>query len=386
MLSASSANARRGVVQRARRMRPMLSSARCGSTFASPRDIAAIAHPVHYALLRPLLFTLDPERAHYLTLEALDKTHALGLTGLVAARSPGRPAHAMGIDFPNAIGLAAGMDKNGAHIDALAALGFGFIEIGTTTPRAQPGNPRPRMFRIPEAGALINRLGFNNEGVDALLKNVERSRFAREGGVLGINIGKNFDTPNERAADDYLACLRKVYAKAAYVTVNISSPNTKNLRELQEGDALTSLLRALKQEQAKLADRHGRHVPLAVKIAPDLTREQVQAVAAIVIEARMEGIIATNTTIARDAVAGMRHAEEAGGLSGAPVRAQSTQVIRWLADAVKGAVPIIGVGGISSGVHAQEKIAAGATLVQFYTGMVYRGPELVPECVAALAK
>jgi dihydroorotate dehydrogenase len=340
---------------------------------------------VHYSLLRPLLFALDPERAHGLTLEALDRTHALGLLGLIARRARGSPVRAMGIDFPNPVGLAAGMDKNGAHIDALAALGFGFIEIGTTTPRPQPGNPQPRMFRLPEASALINRLGFNNEGVDALVRNVERSRFAREGGVLGINIGKNFDTPNERAADDYLACLRKVYNKAAYVAVNISSPNTANLRDLQATDALAGLLRALKLEQAKLADAHGRHVPLAVKIAPDLTRLQVQALAAILIEQRVEAVIATNTTIAREGVASLRHGTEAGGLSGGPLRAQSTQVIRWLHEALQGALPIIGVGGILSGADAREKIAAGATLIQFYTGMVYRGPELVAECVTALA-
>ncbi len=340
---------------------------------------------MHYSLLRPLLFALDPERAHGLTLDALERTHALGLTGLLARRAPGKPVRALGIDFPNPVGLAAGMDKNGAHIDALAALGFGFVEIGTTTPRAQPGNPRPRMFRLPEASALINRLGFNNDGVDALVRNVERSRFVREGGVLGINIGRNFDTPNERAADDYLACLRKVYARATYVTLNISSPNTANLRELQAADALAGLLRALKQEQAKLADTHRRHVPLAVKIAPDLSREQVRALAAILVEHRIEAVIATNTTLARDAVANLRHGGEAGGLSGAPLRAQSTQVVRWLHEALQGALPVIGVGGILSGADAQEKIAAGATLVQLYTGMVYRGPELVAECVRALA-
>ncbi|MEP7084348.1 MAG: quinone-dependent dihydroorotate dehydrogenase [Betaproteobacteria bacterium] len=340
---------------------------------------------MHYSLLRPLLFTLDPERAHGLTLEALERTHALGVTGLIAKRARGTRVQAMGIDFPNAVGLAAGMDKNGAHIDALAALGFGFIEIGMTTPRPQPGNPRPRIFRLPAARAMINRLGFNNDGVDALVRNVERSRFARGGGVLGINIGKNFDTPNERAADDYLACLRKVYRLASYVTVNISSPNTANLRDLQADAALSGLLTALKREQKKLAVAHGRRVPLAVKIAPDLTRKQVQAVAAILIENGIEAVIATNTTIARDAVASLQHGGETGGLSGAPLRAQSTQVVRWLREALRGALPIIGVGGILSGADAQEKIAAGASLVQFYTGMVYRGPELVSECVKALA-
>ena len=340
---------------------------------------------MHYSLLRPLLFALDPERAHALTLDALDRTHALGLTGLIARRTPGTPVRALDIDFPNPVGLAAGMDKNGAHVDALAALGFGFIEIGTTTPRPQPGNPQPRMFRLPHARALINRLGFNNLGVDALVRNVERSRFVAGGGVLGINIGKNFDTAIERAADDYLACLRKVYRLASYVTVNISSPNTAQLRELQAADALGGLLRALKMEQAKLADAHGRLVPLAVKIAPDLTREQVQALAAILIEHRIEAVIATNTTVARDAVSGQPHGGEVGGLSGAPLGRQSTQVIRWLQEALQGALPIIGVGGIMSGSDARDKIAAGAKLVQFYTGMVYRGPELVAECVKALA-
>ena len=344
---------------------------------------------MHYALLRPFLFSLDPEIAHRLTLEALDRTNAFGLSGLLTSRSSGspeRPVRAMGIDFPNAVGLAAGLDKNGSHIDALAALGFGFIEIGTTTPRPQSGNPKPRMFRLVEAQALINRLGFNNGGVDALIANVERSRFVREGGILGINIGKNFDTPNERAADDYLACLRKVYTKASYITVNISSPNTKNLRELQEAEALTALLRTLKHEQMVLAERFGRYVPMAVKIAPDLTREQIAAVARTVIEQALDGVIATNTTIARDAVAGLKHADEAGGLSGKPLRARATEVLRWLAQALDGAAPIIGVGGILWGADAREKVAAGATLVQFYTGMIYRGPDLVRECIAALAK
>ena len=341
---------------------------------------------MHYSLLRPLLFTLDPERAHQLALEALDKSHALGLTKLIASRERGTSVRAMGIEFPNPVGLAAGMDKNGAHIDALSALGFGFVEIGTTTPRAQPGNPKPRMYRLPEAQALINRLGFNNHGVDALVKNVERSRFAKDGGIVGINIGKNFDTPIERAADDYLTCLRKVYTSASYVTLNISSPNTANLRELQAADLLGGLLGALKAEQSRLADLNGRHVPLAVKIAPDLTREQVDAIAKLLVLHRIEAVIATNTTIARDGVASLRNASEAGGLSGAPLKPRSTQVIGWLRDALDGAMPIIGVGGIGSGTDAREKIDAGATLVQFYTGMVYRGPDLVGECVKALGR
>ena len=341
---------------------------------------------VHYSLLRPLLFTLDPERAHQLTLEALDKTHTLGLTGLIATRERGRSVRAMDIEFPNPVGLAAGMDKNGAHIDALAALGFGFVEIGTTTPRPQPGNPKPRLYRLPDAQALINRLGLNNQGVDALVKNVERSRFAKGGGIVGINIGKNSDTPIERAADDYLICLRKVYASASYVTVNISSPNMANLRALQAADALGGLLGALKAEQSRLADLNGRIVPLAVKIAPDLTREQVVAIAKLLVQHRIDAVIATNTTIARDGVASLPHGNEAGGLSGAPLRPRATQVVAWLREVLDGALPIIGVGGIGSGTDAREKIEAGATLVQLYTGMVYRGPELVGECVRALAR
>ena len=340
---------------------------------------------MHYALLRPLLFAFEPERAHALTLDALARTHALGLSSLVAAPAAGRRIVAMGLDFPNGVGLAAGMDKNGACIDALAALGFGFIEIGTTTPRPQPGNPQPRMFRLPEARALINRLGFNNGGVDALVRNVERSRFRPDGGVLGINIGKNFDTPIERAADDYLICLRKVYAHASYVTVNISSPNTANLRDLQSSDALGGLLAAVMSERATLAAQHARTVPIAVKIAPDLSREQVASIATLLVEHRVDAVIATNTTIAREGVAGLRHATETGGLSGAPLLAKSTEVVRWLSESLAGAMPIIGVGGIASGADAKSKIAAGAALVQFYTGMVYRGPELVGECVRALA-
>jgi dihydroorotate dehydrogenase len=288
----------------------------------------------------------------------------------------------MGIDFPNPVGLAAGLDKNAAHIDGLASFGFGFLEVGTITPRPQPGNPRPRLFRIPEANAIINRMGFNNGGVDALLANVARARYR---GILGINIGKNFDTPIENAADDYLACLRKVYAHAHYVTVNISSPNTKNLRALQESDALAALLRALDTERTALAAQHGRRVPLAVKIAPDLDESQLDAIADVLVAENMDAVIATNTTIARDAVAGLRHADEPGGLSGAPVRERSTAVVRGLAKRLGGRLPIIAAGGILSGNHAREKIDAGATLVQVYSGLIYRGPGLVGEVVAALS-
>ena len=335
-----------------------------------------------YPLLRPLLFALDPETAHELTFAGLDRAARLGIARMLAPRLPASPVTVMGITFPNRVGLAAGLDKNAAHLAGLAALGFGFLEAGTVTPRPQPGNPRPRMFRLPRAEALINRLGFNNGGVKAFVANVARTRYS---GVLGINIGKNFDTPNERAADDYVACLRAVYPKAHYVTVNISSPNTKGLRDLQAEDMLAALLVRLKGEQAALAQAHGRYVPLAVKLAPDLSDDALRGIARLLVAHKIEGVIATNTTIARDGVAGQPHAEEAGGLSGAPLRERSTAVVRTLARELDGAVPIIGVGGILSGQHAREKIAAGASLVQVYTGLIYRGPALVAECVEALA-
>ncbi len=287
----------------------------------------------------------------------------------------------MGIRFPNPVGLAAGLDKNGEYIDALSRLGFGFIEVGTVTPRPQPGNPRPRLFRLAAAGALINRLGFNNDGVDRLVENVQRARYR---GVLGINIGKNADTPLERAADDYIACLRKVYPLATYVTVNISSPNTRDLRQLQGGAELDALLAALKAEQRRLADAHGKHVPLAVKIAPDLDAEQIETIAGLLRRHQVEAAIATNTTTSRDGVAGLAHAGEAGGLSGAPVAQFSTRVIQELSRALRGEIPVIGVGGIMSGADARTKIGAGASLVQIYTGLVYRGPHLARECIEAL--
>lgn len=332
-----------------------------------------------YALLRPALFALDPESAHELTIKALSKAGALA--GLAQCKPQGKPVEVMGLKFPNAVGLAAGLDKNGEAIDGLAALGFGFIEIGTVTPRPQPGNPKPRMFRLPEASAIINRMGFNNHGVDALIENVKRAKYA---GILGINIGKNATTPIEQATDDYLACLDKVYAHASYVTVNISSPNTKNLRDLQSEAALDALLSALKQRQQTLAQTHGRYAPIALKIAPDLEPDQIQTIADLLRRHRMDAVIATNTTLARDQVAHIKHGNETGGLSGAPVREKSTAVIRQLATALQHEVPIIGVGGILSGKDAQEKIDAGARLVQVYSGLIYRGPALIGECINAL--
>jgi dihydroorotate dehydrogenase len=334
-----------------------------------------------YGLVKPLLFRMDAERAHHLTLDALQSAHRLGLLGWLPKPPQCKPRHVLGLDFPNPVGLAAGLDKNGAYIDALGALGFGFIEVGTVTPRPQPGNPQPRLFRIPEAQGIVNRFGFNNDGVDALVENVKNARYD---GILGINIGKNFDTPNERAVDDYLICLRKVYAHASYVTVNISSPNTKNLRQLQEKESLENLLSALKTEQGRLAEQYGRYVPVLLKIAPDLTPEQVVEIATLLRKYRFDGVIATNTTLSREGVEGLPNAAETGGLSGAPVREKSTIVIRHLKAALQEEIPIIGVGGILDGADAQEKIAAGASLVQIYSGLIYRGPSLIREACAAL--
>ncbi len=289
----------------------------------------------------------------------------------------------MGLDFPNPVGLAAGLDKNGDYIDALAALGFGFIEVGTVTPRPQPGNPRPRLFRLPEARAIINRMGFNNQGVDYLLAKVRQARYR---GVLGINLGKNADTPVERAADDYLIGLRKVYTAASYVTVNISSPNTANLRSLQEGAALTALLGRLKQEQRVLAEQHQKYVPLAVKIAPDLGAEAVAEMAAVIRESGIDAVIATNTTLAREAVAQLPHGGETGGLSGAPLTRRATEVVSQLHAVLRDTVPIIAAGGIMDGADAVAKLRAGASLVQVYSGLIYRGPALVREVAAALAQ
>lgn len=334
-----------------------------------------------YSLAKPLLFQLDAERAHDITLNSLKLAEQSGVLALLAKPPLCQPRQVMGLSFPNPVGLAAGLDKNGAYIDGLAALGFGFIEVGTVTPRPQPGNPRPRLFRVIKAQGIINRFGFNNLGVDNLIENVKRVKYR---GILGINIGKYFDTPNEHAVDDYLICLRKVYAYASYVTVNISSPNTKNLRQLQEKDALGGLLATLKAEQAVLADRHGRYVPIALKIAPDLEAEQVNEIADLLLEHSIDGVIATNTTLSREAVAGLPNAHEAGGLSGAPVREKSTLVIRQLAARLQQRIPIIGVGGILDGHNAMAKIKAGASLVQVYSGLIYRGPALVNDICLSL--
>ncbi len=334
-----------------------------------------------YTLLRPALFRLSPETAHHLTLASLKAACSLGLSGLIAPRIADDPRTVMGLSFPNPVGLAAGLDKNGECIDGLAALGFGFLEVGTITPLPQPGNPKPRLFRLPEASAIINRMGFNNHGVDALIANVKLANYH---GILGINIGKNAATPIEHAASDYLICLRKVYPHADYIAVNISSPNTKNLRELQNDAALNDLLAQLKHEQQILSDKHGKYVPLALKIAPDLTDEQIAQIARLLMQHSLDGVIATNTTLSREGVERLPHAGETGGLSGLPVRDKSNRVIRKLAAQLQGALPIIGVGGILSGADAVEKIQAGASLVQIYSGLIYRGPALVKECRAAM--
>lgn len=335
-----------------------------------------------YNLARQLLFKVSPETSHELSLDLIGAGGRLGLNALLSKAPASLPVRVMGLDFPNPVGLAAGLDKNGEAIRGLSQLGFGFVEVGTVTPRPQPGNPKPRIFRLPEAEAIINRMGFNNHGVDALLARVEAARFK---GVLGINIGKNFDTPVERAEDDYLLCLDKVYHYASYVTVNVSSPNTPGLRSLQFGDSLKRLLDALRLRREDLEVLHAKRVPLAIKIAPDMSDEETALVAEAVFQAGMDAIIATNTTLGRDGVAGLAHADEAGGLSGAPVREKSTHTVRVLAETLAGRLPIIAVGGITEGRHAAEKIEAGASLVQLYTGFIYKGPALIRESVDAIA-
>ena len=331
-----------------------------------------------YALARPLLFALDPETAHNVALRFS------GLAGLFTPKPPACPVHVMGLDFPNPVGLAAGLDKHAEHVESLSALGFGFLELGGVTPRPQPGNPRPRLFRIPGARAIINRYGLNSVGIEKFVSNL--SRFQKKC-VIGVNIGRNKDTPNEKAADDYEHCLEKLYPHVDYVTLNVSSPNTAGLRDLQDAETLAALLSKIKNKRERLRDRHGRNVALALKIAPDLDDAQIRDIAAVARRERIDGIVATNTTVSRAGVESHADGFQAGGLSGAPLRERATRVVRILADALQGELPVIGVGGILSGADAAEKLDAGATLVQIYTGLIYRGPELVNECISAcLAK
>lgn len=333
-----------------------------------------------YRLVQSLLFRLEAESAHRFSLRALNALHRGRLTGLISSAPKSVPKTVMGLTFPNPVGLAAGMDKDGRYLDALGALGFGFVEVGTVTPRPQRGNPRPRVFRIPEAEAIINRMGFNNAGVDALVARLQKRTYR---GRVGVNIGKNADIPLAEAVNDYRFCMQKVYPWADYIAVNISSPNTPGLRDLQERDLLHNLLDGLKSEQERLWGQWGRYVPFAIKIAPDLTDAEIETLASTLVEFRVDGVIATNTTLARSGVANLNHAEEAGGLSGAPLRETSVHVIRVLSRVLNGRIPIIGVGGILSAADAGEKIRAGADLIQLYTGFVYRGPDLIREAVSA---
>lgn len=350
-----------------------------------------------YAFARPFLFGLDPEHAHELTLGSLARLQHSPLTCLYGEQRVHDPVTLAGLHFPNRVGLAAGLDKNARCIDGLAAMGFGFVEVGTVTPLAQPGNPKPRMFRLPAANALINRLGFNNEGLDAFVANVRQARFRKSNAgspmLLGLNIGKNAATPIERATDDYLRCLEAVYPHADYVTLNISSPNTKNLRSLQGDEALDALLGAVSERRSALAENTGKSIPIFLKIAPDLDDAQIEVIAATLLRYGCDstgaannsmGVIATNTTLSREAVAGQMHAEEAGGLSGGPVLQASNRVIRHLRTSLGKSFPIIGVGGILSGADAVSKIEAGADVVQIYTGLIYKGPALVREAATAI--
>jgi len=333
---------------------------------------------MYYPFVRKALFQLDPERAHELTFQQLRRISGTPLAALVRQNVPHKPVSCMGLTFKNPLGLAAGLDKNGECIDALGAMGFGSIEIGTVTPRPQPGNDKPRIFRLVEAEGLINRMGFNNLGVDNLVENVKKAHFD---GVLGINIGKNKDTPVEQGKDDYLICMDKVYPYAGYIAINISSPNTPGLRSLQYGEALDDLLAAIKNKQRELQNIHHKYVPVAVKIAPDLTVEELIQVADSLVRHNIDGVIATNTTLERGLVQGMKHGNETGGLSGRPLQLKSTEIIRRLAQELNGQLPIIGVGGIDSVIAAREKIAAGATLVQIYSGFIFKGPPLIKEIV-----
>jgi len=337
-----------------------------------------------YPLLRRWLFSLDPEQAHDVTLSNLDRAERWGLLRHFIEQPASDPRSICGITFPNPVGLAAGLDKDGKHIEALGALGFGFLEIGTVTPKPQPGNPKPRMFRLPAVQGLINRMGFNNDGVDACVERVRSSAYWQNGGIIGLNIGKNASTPIENAASDYVSAMKAVYEVASYITVNISSPNTQNLRALQGEEMLRSLLSSLHSAREALCDQHGIRKPLFLKIAPDLDENDVKLIAELLMEFGIDAVIATNTTISRDAVQGLEFGDEAGGLSGAPVRHASTQVIKNLKAHLGDALPIIGVGGILSGNDAHEKMAAGSSLIQVYSGLIYRGPKLISECAAAL--
>ena len=335
-----------------------------------------------YRAARPFLFAFEPETAHRLAFRSLECLDRIGAAALLAAAAPPLPVRVMGLDFPNPVGLAAGLDKNGEHVDALARLGFGFLEIGAVTLKPQPGNPRPRIFRIPEAGALINRMGFNSAGADRVAANLGRSRYR---GVLGINIGKNFDTPNERAADEYAACLAKLYPHGAFFTANVSSPNTRTLRDLQQAAEIDVLLARLVEERDRLAARYGRRAPLAVKVSPDLDDAGIAAIADRVAARGIDAVVATNTTLSREGVEHLRHASEAGGLSGAPLRARATEVVAKFRRALPARVAVIGVGGIASARDAREKLDAGADLVQLYTALLYRGPRLAGEIARGLA-
>jgi dihydroorotate dehydrogenase len=329
-----------------------------------------------YPLIRPLLFQLAPETAHTVTLKSLKLAYLTGLTPLFAVQNECKPVTVMSLKFNNPVGLAAGLDKNGDYIDALGALGFGFVEVGTVTPRPQPGNPQPRLFRLTEHQAIINRMGFNNKGIDHLLEQVKQAKYP---GILGINIGKNATTPIENAADDYLIGLRKAYSYADYITINISSPNTKNLRQLQQGDEIKSLIITLKEEQSKLQQQHGSYVPLVIKIAPDLSSEEIKHIAALLLEFEIDGVIATNTTISRNGVDNHPLASEPGGLSGAPLMQQSTAVVAALSNELQGKIPIIAAGGITSAADARKKLDAGASLVQIYSGLIYQGTQLLTD-------
>ena len=333
-----------------------------------------------YALLRPFLFNMDPEHAHEMTLSLLDKAHKARVLGLVYGQSM-QPTDCMGLQFSNPVGLAAGLDENGDYIDALAELGFGFIEVGTVTPKPQAGNDRPRLFRLKQADAIINRMGFNNEGVDYLIENVQRCKYK---GNIGINIGKNAATPVEKAADDYVYCLERVYPHASYITVNISSPNTANLRDLQSGEALTHLLDAIKNRHSQLATEYGFYVPLVLKVAPDLDPIQVDYISQQLLDFEIDGLIATNTTLSRVGVEDLPDGDQAGGLSGRPVSHISTQILQQFSDQLDGKVALIGVGGIDSGAKAVKKIEAGADMVQLYSGLIYKGPGLVQSCIQSI--